>query len=287
MGRVRSKCKTFSQKYPGLCSDREDYTNYVRFGVSFFTKDDSPVPPLQQWIANGRILTAGTVSKRQTNLEQKTMKPTSFSMPATPISGVKSTTFNVPSVPNLKRKSMEPTSFSMPAAPFSSAKFTNVPMSPHNTMTQTSVTNMPPAKRRKIMTTVTSAKAQSQVPSMNSIQKPMPRVTSVKRSVPVTTRTYTTTSTTVRRPQVVGSKVSLGSFQVNNMDNMEQILAEVKRRLGQNVNMDTIKAQLSKMNVQLGDGFNKIGQGNVKRIRISGSYRIGSDNRWEYKQIFK
>lgn len=55
-GPVRSKCKTKSRKYPGLCGDKEDYTNYTKLGVKFFTKDNSVVPPLRQWYANGRIL---------------------------------------------------------------------------------------------------------------------------------------------------------------------------------------------------------------------------------------
>ncbi|XP_031637955.1 uncharacterized protein LOC116350332 [Contarinia nasturtii] len=215
-GPVRSKCKTFSKKYPGLCSDREDYTNYVRFGVSFFTKDSSPVPPLQQWIANGRVLISGTDVKRPSaSVKRKTVKPT-------PVSSV------------------------------------------------------PTMKRQKVMPTMTTTSVRGQVPRANSIETQMPRITTVKRSVPVTTRattTTTTTTTTMRRPQVVSSKVSLGTFQMNNLNDMDSMMAEVKKRLGQNINTNTINTQLSRMNVQLGDGFNGIGNGNgkVRKIRISGN----------------
>lgn len=55
-GPVASGCKTKNKKYPGLCGKYEDYRSYKKNRTKYFTKDNTTVPPLKQWIANGKML---------------------------------------------------------------------------------------------------------------------------------------------------------------------------------------------------------------------------------------
>lgn len=89
VGPIRSKCKTQSEKYPGLCGGNENYTNHTIQGIRFFNNEKTEVIPVKQWIANGRLLDISltphlTHTKRRPTAEQSpfAMEPT-INEPAT------------------------------------------------------------------------------------------------------------------------------------------------------------------------------------------------------------
>lgn len=51
VGKLRSKCKTNSTTYPGLCGKGEDYSRYI-----YYKKNNRNVPPVNQWKKNGHML---------------------------------------------------------------------------------------------------------------------------------------------------------------------------------------------------------------------------------------
>lgn len=57
VGRVRSKCRTNSTRYRGLCGGNEDYYDHQRHGTrGLFVRNNSNIPPLEQWKANGNYI---------------------------------------------------------------------------------------------------------------------------------------------------------------------------------------------------------------------------------------
>lgn len=75
IGAPASECKTGKHpKYPGLCSEKEDYSQHEE-GELFINRDAAPSPVVAQWVKDGKKVNLGGTIAKSVSEEKKSAGP--------------------------------------------------------------------------------------------------------------------------------------------------------------------------------------------------------------------